>query len=703
MFLEIDEVVQHHDSPIVAKSKSKSKTKSKRKSKAKPKNDQTLNKSGKPLEPTAKSKGKRKHQTKEKMRDNLLAVRIPYYYGDYWPGFIGEAIRLLCDEEAKDDEDEIKKQEELVAAQLSITESVTKRKRKRRKKQVFDNSGAGVGGVANGDTTGPLKKQNDGPDTPYGIFDPTNGDGSDKLMKTLAENALKMRKDFLVISLHPRCFHCDDYILTPERYRCSVSRENKNKKYILCPNCFDAIPDEAKKLELEEIKLKNSCSDHLTEEMRKLTVIKDYSTPWPHPEEKQQEKSDVMQKTSSLSASASSKTSNADAVDSKAREGKIANAAKSDAGKADDCKAKEDADGDVKMDDAAKNDGAKDHGDNKEDAKDQKKEEEIEEQVNADGGSIGIPLSSSSSSSSSSSNTTSMAPPDPIKLAKEKKMKEAAKSLVAKIPVAVTWEGKRRFTKEVLPRYTPKVVERDPQLECSMFETRPSFLLLCQTNHYQFDQLRRAKHSTMMLLYHLHNPDEELINKQCSMCDEEIDGERYTCKTCEEDAYNICKKCYEIHYTPSSSSITTSKKRKNDPKPQIHEHPLVLVKPKATEMKKRATNIRLHMTLLVHASACKNRKCPSANCAKMKALLRHGANCKIRATNGCPTCKRIWALLQIHARQCRVQHGCPVSIFFCVFFLYILALQVTPSKRILSLNYYYYYYYYSFRYHVAVI
>ena len=30
------------------------------------------------------------------------------------------------------------------------------------------------------------------------------------------------------------------------------------------------------------------------------------------------------------------------------------------------------------------------------------------------------------------------------------------------------------------------------------------------------------------------------------------------------------------------------------------------------------------------------------------------------ATNGCPTCKMIWALLQIHARQCRITNHCPV-------------------------------------------
>jgi E1A/CREB-binding protein len=34
-------------------------------------------------------------------------------------------------------------------------------------------------------------------------------------------------------------------------------------------------------------------------------------------------------------------------------------------------------------------------------------------------------------------------------------------------------------------------------------------------------------------------------------------------------------------------------------------------------------------------------------------LLKHGANCITRVQGGCAICRRIWALLQIHARQCR--------------------------------------------------
>jgi E1A/CREB-binding protein len=74
------------------------------------------------------------------------------------------------------------------------------------------------------------------------------------------------------------------------------------------------------------------------------------------------------------------------------------------------------------------------------------------------------------------------------------------------------------------------------------------------------------------------------------------------------------------------------------------------------------------MQLLQHASGCRNQQCPSANCNKMKVrerqafilldrssqnLLKHGANCTTRVQGGCAICRRIWALLQIHARQCR--------------------------------------------------
>ncbi|CAH0480207.1 unnamed protein product [Peronospora belbahrii] len=73
----------------------------------------------------------------------------------------------------------------------------------------------------------------------------------------------------------------------------------------------------------------------------------------------------------------------------------------------------------------------------------------------------------------------------------------------------------------------------------------------------------------------------------------------------------------------------------------------------------RAKNVRLHMQLLVHSSSCADGNCGSSNCEKMKELMRHGAQCKQRAYGGCTICRRVWALLQLHARQCR-QYECKV-------------------------------------------
>jgi len=51
--------------------------------------------------------------------------------------------------------------------------------------------------------------------------------------------------------------------------------------------------------------------------------------------------------------------------------------------------------------------------------------------------------------------------------------------------------------------------DRDPFMEQGCMDTRLQFLNFCQRNNYQFDELRRAKHSTMMLLAHFHNPRAE--------------------------------------------------------------------------------------------------------------------------------------------------------------------------------------------------
>ena len=58
-------------------------------------------------------------------------------------------------------------------------------------------------------------------------------------------------------------------------------------------------------------------------------------------------------------------------------------------------------------------------------------------------------------------------------------------------------------------------------------------------------------------------------------------------------------------------------------------------------------SIDLHNRLLMHSSDCFDANCPSANCRRMKNLIRHkcgGRECRIG--------RRMGALLHLHVRQC---------------------------------------------------
>ncbi len=194
-----------------------------------------------------------------------------------------------------------------------------------------------------------------------------------------------------------------------------------------------------------------------------------------------------------------------------------------------------------------------------------------------------------------------------------------------------------------------KVLDDDEEeMDCEFLNNRQLFLELCQTNNYQFDQMRRAKHSSMMVLWHLHNRDAPKFVQQCAVCAREIlSGYRYHCPTCAD--FDLCQDCF----------------RNPNVQPHIHQlKPIPVVTSQKNEQteeqrKERQRSIQLHMTLLLHAATCSSPKCHSQNCAKMKGLLKHGETCPTKAAGGCNVCKRIWTLLQIHARQCK-DPKCPV-------------------------------------------
>lgn len=84
--------------------------------------------------------------------------------------------------------------------------------------------------------------------------------------------------------------------------------------------------------------------------------------------------------------------------------------------------------------------------------------------------------------------------------------------------------------------------ELDERISCDFFDTRHGFLRMCQGNNYQADTLRRAKHSSMMVLWHLHNPSIPAYAHTCNVCEADIGcNTRWHCETCYD--FDVCVEC----------------------------------------------------------------------------------------------------------------------------------------------------------------
>jgi E1A/CREB-binding protein len=199
-----------------------------------------------------------------------------------------------------------------------------------------------------------------------------------------------------------------------------------------------------------------------------------------------------------------------------------------------------------------------------------------------------------------------------------------------------------------------QIIDDDAEeMDCEILENRQAFLNLCRApNHYQFDELRRSKHTSMMILWHLHNRDAAKFVPCCFSCSKEIlTGIRYTCATCTD--FDLCQECYRNPKTNRGSCshklIAKAVDGDTGQNPQLTE----------AQRRDRKNHIKLHIQLLEHASVCDSTKCNSANCKKMKQYLQHSKECKIKQQGGCKVCKRILTLLKYHAQSCK-NTKCPI-------------------------------------------
>jgi E1A/CREB-binding protein len=196
---------------------------------------------------------------------------------------------------------------------------------------------------------------------------------------------------------------------------------------------------------------------------------------------------------------------------------------------------------------------------------------------------------------------------------------------------------------EALPA---KTGDDGEEMNSEFFDTRQAFLSLCQGNHFQFDSLRRAKHTTMMVLYHLNNPSEPAFVATCNVCQRELEpGKGWRCETCPD--FDICEEC-KISVGHEHALVRSGQRHSGAAGGMTEE-----------DRRDRQAQIQRTMELLVHATTCKLPNCGSPNCTKVKHLFKHAMTCTQKAGGGCQLCRKMWTLLQVHSKGCKATN-CPV-------------------------------------------
>lgn len=201
---------------------------------------------------------------------------------------------------------------------------------------------------------------------------------------------------------------------------------------------------------------------------------------------------------------------------------------------------------------------------------------------------------------------------------------------------------------------------------------RDAFLTLAREKHYEFSSLRRAKFSTMSMLYELHNQGQDKFVYTCNACKAHVET-RYHCTFCED--FDLCTQCYKKDGHPHpmdrlgldiddgsspGSNVTPSEQRKLSIQVEFclsdNFNLIILI---------FLFLFQRCIQSLVHACQCRDANCRLASCQKMRRVVNHTKQCKRKTNGGCPICKQLIALCCYHAKHCQ-ETKCPVVSFVLI-------------------------------------
>ncbi|XP_048230017.1 histone acetyltransferase HAC12-like isoform X2 [Ricinus communis] len=204
---------------------------------------------------------------------------------------------------------------------------------------------------------------------------------------------------------------------------------------------------------------------------------------------------------------------------------------------------------------------------------------------------------------------------------------------------AISSKEKHLLSKIMVDDIPSDTKDEDVILDSWLFENRHTLLGFCQKNHHQFDTLRRAKHSSMMILHHLHNPIMSTTATTCNICQQDINAEdRNVCATCRNKKFGLFR-IHKLAYQSSAANCETENR----------------------DAWRGLLKLKELLYVLQHASQCRTTNgepCSYPNCLLVRRLLYHASNCTIRIRRGCPGCIKAWKILWIHAKFCRQADCC---------------------------------------------
>ncbi|XP_065220138.1 histone lysine acetyltransferase CREBBP-like isoform X2 [Planococcus citri] len=192
----------------------------------------------------------------------------------------------------------------------------------------------------------------------------------------------------------------------------------------------------------------------------------------------------------------------------------------------------------------------------------------------------------------------------------------------------------------------PPIADPDQLIACDLMDGGDAFLTMAREKGYEFSSLRRAKFSTMALVY-------ELLYTRipidyfyiCNKCKKVVEM-RFHCVRCKD--YDLCISCFDKEGHPHKmNKVYLGLDLENDT--------LSTLEVSAYPLEVRKQSMQVCIDSLTHACQCRVASCPLLSCQRMKRVILHSRTkqCKLEGKVSCPICRHLTIVVYHHAKDCR--------------------------------------------------